>query len=123
MGIRAGGLALALIRRQTPEILEDPPAQDFGYSKHAMISSARTGVGTPVYMLLFEVTLGDPKYDVKVAAFPPPLPPWEHIGSCWRQAYGFHGLVVTVTVAVSVAAIATTESTCSLSKACLCPSS
>lgn len=39
---------------------------DFGYSKHEMNSSAKTGVGTPVYMAP-EVILGDNKYDAKVA--------------------------------------------------------
>lgn len=39
---------------------------DFGYSKHEMNSSAKTGVGTPVYMAP-EVILGDSKYDAKVA--------------------------------------------------------
>ena len=38
---------------------------DFGYSKHEMNSSAKTGVGTPVYMAP-EVILGDSKYDAKV---------------------------------------------------------
>ena len=38
---------------------------DFGYSKHEMNSSAKTGVGTPVYMAP-EVILGDQKYDAKV---------------------------------------------------------
>ena len=38
---------------------------DFGYSKHEMNSSAKTGVGTPVYMAP-EVILGDNKYDAKV---------------------------------------------------------
>lgn len=45
---------------------------DFGYSKHEMNSSAKTGVGTPVYMAP-EVILGDNKYDAKVALFSPPL--------------------------------------------------
>ena len=40
---------------------------DFGYSKHEMNSSAKTGVGTPVYMAP-EVILGDNKYDAKVGA-------------------------------------------------------
>ena len=40
---------------------------DFGYSKHEMNSSAKTGVGTPVYMAP-EVILGDNKYDAKVRA-------------------------------------------------------
>ena len=40
---------------------------DFGYSKHEMNSSAKTGVGTPVYMAP-EVILGDSKYDAKVGA-------------------------------------------------------
>ena len=39
---------------------------DFGYSKHEMNSSAKTGVGTPVYMAP-EVILGDNKYDAKVS--------------------------------------------------------
>lgn len=39
---------------------------DFGYSKHEMNSSAKTGVGTPVYMAP-EVILGDNKYDAKKA--------------------------------------------------------
>ena len=38
---------------------------DFGYSKHEQNSSAKTGVGTPVYMAP-EVILGDSKYDAKV---------------------------------------------------------
>ena len=38
---------------------------DFGYSKHEMNSSAKTGVGTPVYMAP-EVILGEAKYDAKV---------------------------------------------------------
>ena len=38
---------------------------DFGYSKHEMNSSAKTGVGTPVYMAP-EIILGDNKYDAKV---------------------------------------------------------
>ena len=44
---------------------------DFGYSKHEMNSSAKTGVGTPVYMAP-EVILGEQKYDAKVRA-PPTL--------------------------------------------------
>ena len=40
---------------------------DFGYSKHEQNSSAKTGVGTPVYMAP-EVILGDSKYDAKVGA-------------------------------------------------------
>ena len=40
---------------------------DFGYSKHEMNSSAKTGVGTPVYMAP-EVIMGDNKYDAKVGA-------------------------------------------------------
>lgn len=40
---------------------------DFGYSKHEMNSSAKTGVGTPVYMAP-EVILGDQKYDAKARA-------------------------------------------------------
>ncbi|KAK9803878.1 hypothetical protein WJX72_001318 [[Myrmecia] bisecta] len=39
---------------------------DFGYSKHEMNSSAKTGVGTPVYMAP-EVILGSNKYDAKQA--------------------------------------------------------
>lgn len=39
---------------------------DFGYSKHELNSSAKTGVGTPVYMAP-EVILGDNKYDAKKA--------------------------------------------------------
>ena len=38
---------------------------DFGYSKHELNSSAKTGVGTPVYMAP-EVILGEAKYDAKV---------------------------------------------------------
>ena len=38
---------------------------DFGYSKHEQNSSAKTGVGTPVYMAP-EVILGESKYDAKV---------------------------------------------------------
>ena len=38
---------------------------DFGYSKHEDNSSAKTGVGTPVYMAP-EVILGDNKYNAKV---------------------------------------------------------
>ncbi|KAK9918091.1 hypothetical protein WJX75_001144 [Coccomyxa subellipsoidea] len=39
---------------------------DFGYSKHEQNSSAKTGVGTPVYMAP-EVILGESKYDAKKA--------------------------------------------------------
>jgi serine/threonine-protein kinase SRK2 len=39
---------------------------DFGYSKHEMNSSARSGVGTPVYMAP-EVILGESKYNAKQA--------------------------------------------------------
>lgn len=39
---------------------------DFGYSKHEMNSSAKTGVGTAVYMAP-EVILGESKYDAKLA--------------------------------------------------------
>ena len=39
---------------------------DFGYSKHELNSSAKTGVGTPVYMAP-EVILGEAKYDAKVS--------------------------------------------------------
>lgn len=47
---------------------------DFGYSKHEMNSSAKTGVGTPVYMAP-EVILGDNKYDAKVGVLNLPLLP------------------------------------------------
>lgn len=46
---------------------------DFGYSKHEMNSSAKTGVGTPVYMAP-EVILGDNKYDAKVGVHGLSLP-------------------------------------------------
>lgn len=39
---------------------------DFGYSKHEMSSSAKSGVGTPVYMAP-EVILGDNHYNAKKA--------------------------------------------------------
>jgi serine/threonine-protein kinase SRK2 len=39
---------------------------DFGYSKHEMNSSAKTGVGTAIYMAP-EVILGDDVYDAKKA--------------------------------------------------------
>lgn len=96
---------------------------DFGYSKHEMNSSAKTGVGTPVYMAP-EVILGDNKYDAKVAlTF---LPSWAHIGLCPREGYGHHELVVTVAVAVAVSVTVTVTlsvySLCTLPKACLCMS-
>ena len=39
---------------------------DFGYSKHEMNSSAKTGVGTPIYMAP-EIIYGSNTYDAKVA--------------------------------------------------------
>lgn len=38
---------------------------DFGYSKHEMNSSAKTGVGTPIYMAP-EIIYGSNRYDAKV---------------------------------------------------------
>jgi len=40
---------------------------DFGYSKHEMNSSAKTGVGTPIYMAP-EIIHGGNRYDAKVRA-------------------------------------------------------
>lgn len=37
---------------------------DFGYSKHEMNSSAKTGVGTPIYMAP-EIIYGSNRYDAK----------------------------------------------------------
>ncbi len=42
---------------------------DFGYSKHEMNSSAKTNVGTPIYMAP-EIILGSNRYNAKVC--PPP---------------------------------------------------
>ncbi|KAK9915501.1 hypothetical protein WJX75_000010 [Coccomyxa subellipsoidea] len=39
---------------------------DFGYSKHEMNSSAKTGVGTPIYMAP-EIIYGSNRYDAKMA--------------------------------------------------------
>ena len=38
---------------------------DFGYSKHEMNSSAKTSVGTPIYMAP-EIVYGSNRYDAKV---------------------------------------------------------
>ena len=38
---------------------------DFGYSKHEMNSSAKTHVGTPIYMAP-EIVLGSNRYNAKV---------------------------------------------------------
>lgn len=38
---------------------------DFGYAKHDMNSSAKTGVGTPIYMAP-EIIYGGNRYDAKV---------------------------------------------------------
>ena len=42
---------------------------DFGYSKHEMNSSAKTGVGTPIYMAP-EIIYGGNRYDAKVRSCP-----------------------------------------------------
>ena len=44
---------------------------DFGYSKHEMNSSAKTNVGTPIYMAP-EIIHGSNRYNAKVR---PPIPP------------------------------------------------
>ena len=55
---------------------------DFGYSKHEMNSSAKTGVGTPVYMAP-EVILGDNKYDAKVGVHDLCLLLLDHVSWCY----------------------------------------
>ena len=49
---------------------------DFGYSKHEMNSSAKTNVGTPIYMAP-EIVYGSNRYNAKVVHPPSPssLPP------------------------------------------------
>ncbi len=48
---------------------------DFGYSKHEMNSSAKTGVGTPIYMAP-EIIHGGNRYDAKVRARNASLTAW-----------------------------------------------
>ena len=57
---------------------------DFGFSKHEMNSSAKTSVGTPIYMAP-EIIYGSNRYDAKVCIAP-------HAPSCFCRAhFSSHG--------------------------------